>query len=62
MFSSLPRALVYSNKFFTSQHGKILFIRKQSPNMFNVKIHLDLYVYTYFLRKFRSVQEYVIEI
>ena len=62
MFSSLPRALVYSNKSFTSQHGKILFIRKHSPNMFNVKIHLDLYVYTYFLRKLRSVQEYVIEI
>ena len=26
--------------------GKIRFLKKQLANMFNVKIHLDLYLYT----------------
>ena len=34
-------------KSMTSQQGKILFLKKQLANMFDVKIHRDLYIYTF---------------
>ena len=40
------RHLGYSKKSMTSQQGKILFLKKQLANIFNVQIHLDLYAYT----------------
>ena len=43
------RHLGYSKKSMTSQQSKILFLKKQSTNMFNAKIHLDLYVYTFYI-------------
>ena len=33
----------------TSQQGKILFLKKQLANMFDVKILRDLYIYTSYI-------------
>ena len=43
------RYLGYSKKSMTSQQGKILFLKKQLANMFDVKILRDLYIYTSYI-------------
>ena len=43
------RHLGYSKKSMTSQQGKILFLKKQLANMFDVKILRDLYIYTSYI-------------
>ena len=40
------RHLGYSKNPWRHNQGKILFLKKQLANMFNVKIQLELYVYT----------------
>ena len=43
--TSYPPSWIFK-KSMTSQPGKIIFLKKQLANMFNVKIHLDLYACT----------------
>ena len=43
------RHLGYAKKSMTSQQGKILFLKKQLANMFDVKILRDLYIYTSYI-------------
>ena len=44
----------------TSQQGKILFLKKQLANMFDVKILRDLYIYTSYIN-YEVLQIFLLE-
>ena len=44
----------------TSQQGKILFLKKQLANMFDVKILRDLYIYTSYIN-YEVLKKFLLE-
>ena len=54
------RHLGYSKKSMTSQQGKILFLKKQLANMFDVEILRDLYTCTSYIN-YEVLKKFLLE-